>query len=101
MTVWTCNQNPHVIQRELAGIFKASIADVRVIVFTLGGGFGGKLNPKLEPAAVSLPKKTGRPVRIAARRAECFLLGVHREGKTRLKTGVNRDGPLMAVEVRW
>jgi CO/xanthine dehydrogenase Mo-binding subunit len=98
ITVWTCNQNPHVIQRQLAGIFKVPIADVRVIVFTLGGGFGGKLNSKLEPAAVLLARKTGRPVRIAARRAECFLLGVQHQCKIKLKTGVKRDGTLVAVE---
>ena len=98
ITVWTCNQNPHVIQRQLAGIFKVPIADVRVVVFTLGGGFGGKLNSKLEPAAVLLARKTGRPVRIAARRAECFLLGVQHQCKIKLKTGVKRDGTLVAVE---
>jgi CO/xanthine dehydrogenase Mo-binding subunit len=98
ITVWTCNQNPHVVQRQLAGIFKVPIADVRVIVFTLGGGFGGKLNSKLEPAAVLLAKKTGRPVRMVARRAECFLLGVQHECKVKLKTGVKADGTLVAVE---
>jgi CO/xanthine dehydrogenase Mo-binding subunit len=98
ITVWTCSQNPHVVQRQLAGIFKVSIADVRVIVFTLGGGFGGKLNCKLEPAAVLLAKKTGRPVRMVARRAECFLLGVQHECKIKLKTGVKADGTLVAVE---
>jgi CO/xanthine dehydrogenase Mo-binding subunit len=98
ITVWTCSQNPHVIQRQLAGIFKVPIADVRVIVFTLGGGFGGKLNSKLEPAAVLLARKTGRPVRIAAARSECFLLGVQHECKIKLKTGVKRDGTLIAVE---
>ena len=74
------------------------LADVRVIVFTLGGGFGGKLNSKLEPAAGLLAKKTGRPVRIVARRAECFLLGIQHECKIKLKTGVKRDGTLMAVQ---
>src|SRR6516165_8814300 len=98
ITVWTCTQNPHVVQRQLAGIFRIPIADVRVVVFTLGGGFGGKLNSKLEPAAVLLAKKTGRPVRIAPRRAECFLLGVQHECKIKLKTGVKRDGTLLAVE---
>ena len=98
ITVWTCTQNPHVIQRQIAGIFKVPIADVRIIVFTLGGGFGAKLNSKLEPAAVLLAKKTGRPVRIVARRAECFLLGVQHECKVKLKTGVKRDGSLVAVE---
>lgn len=98
ITVWTCSQNPHVVQRQLAGILKVPIADVRIVVSTLGGGFGGKLNSKLEPAAVLLAKKTGRPVRLVARRAECFLLGVQHECKIKLKTGVKRDGTLVAVE---
>jgi CO/xanthine dehydrogenase Mo-binding subunit len=74
----------------LAGIFKVPIADVRVIVFTLGGGFGGQLNSKLERAAVILAKKTGRPVRIVAQRAECFCFGVQHECTIKLKTGVKR-----------
>ena len=98
ITVWTCSQNPYVVQRQLAGIFKMPMADVRVIVFTLGGGFGGKLNCKFEPVAAMLAKKTGRPVKITARRNEVFLLGVQHECKVRLKTGVKKDGTLVAVE---
>ncbi len=98
ITVWTCSQNPYVVQRQLAGIFKVPMTDVRVIVFTLGGGFGGKLNCKLEPVAAMLAKKTGRPVKITARRNEVFLLGVQHECKVKLKTGVKRDGTLVAVE---
>ena len=98
VTVWTSSQNPYVIQRQLAGIFKVPMTDVRVIVFTLGGGFGGKLNCKLEPTAAMLARKTGRPVKIVARRNEVFLLGVQHECKVKLKTGVKRNGTLVAVE---
>jgi CO/xanthine dehydrogenase Mo-binding subunit len=98
VTVWTSCQNPYVVQRQLAGIFKAPMADVRVIVFTLGGGFGGKLNCKLEPIAALLAKKSGQAVKITARRNEVFLLGVQHECKVKLKTGVKRDGTLVAVE---
>jgi CO/xanthine dehydrogenase Mo-binding subunit len=98
ITVWTSCQNPYVVQRQLAGIFKMPMADVRVIVFTLGGGFGGKLNCKLEPIVAMLARKTGRPVKIVARREEVFLLGVQHECRVKLKTGVKRDGTLVAVE---
>lgn len=98
ITVWTCSQNPCVVQRQLAGILKVPMADVRVIVCTLGGGFGGKLNSKLEPIVALLAKKTGHPVKITARRNEVFLLGVQHECKIKLKTGVKRDGSLVAVE---
>ena len=98
ISVWTSSQNPYVVQRQLAGIFKVPMADVRVIVFTLGGGFGGKLNCKLEPVAALLSRKTGRAVKITARRNEVFLLGVQHECRVKLKTGVKRDGTLVAVE---
>jgi CO/xanthine dehydrogenase Mo-binding subunit len=98
ISAWTSCQNPHTIQRQLAAIFKMPLSDVRVIVLTLGGGFGGKLNAKLEPLAAILSRKSGRPVRLVARRDETFLLGIQHEAKIKLKTGVNRDGTLVAVE---
>lgn len=98
ITAWTSCQNPHAVQRQLASIFKIPVSDVRVIVLTLGGGFGGKLNAKLEPAATILSMKSGRPVKIVARREETFLLGVQHEAKVKLKTGIKRDGTLVAVE---
>lgn len=98
ITVWTSCQNPHSVQRQLAQIFKIPVSHVRVIVFTLGGGFGGKLNAKLEPVTAILAMKSGRPVKIVARRDETFLLGVQHEAKIKLKTGVKRDGTLLAVE---
>jgi CO/xanthine dehydrogenase Mo-binding subunit len=98
ITAWTSCQNPHAVQRTLAGMFKIPVSDVRVIVLTLGGGFGGKLNAKLEPVAAILSMKSGRPVKLVARRDETFLLGVQHEAKIKLKTGVKRDGTLVAVE---
>jgi CO/xanthine dehydrogenase Mo-binding subunit len=98
ITAWTSCQNPHAVQRTLAAIFKVPVSDVRVIVLTLGGGFGGKLNAKLEPVAAILSMKSGRPVKLVARRDETFLLGVQHEAKIKLKTGVKRDGTLVAVE---
>ena len=84
-------------QRQLASVFKFPVSNVRVIVLTLGGGFGAKLNAKLEPVAAILSMKSGRPVKIVARREETFLLGVQHEAKVKLKTGVKRDGTLVAV----
>ncbi|MGH7771808.1 MAG: xanthine dehydrogenase family protein molybdopterin-binding subunit [Candidatus Binatia bacterium] len=98
ITVWTSCQNPHAVQAQLAQIFKVPISEVRVIVFTLGGGFGGKLNAKLEPVAALLSWKAGRPVRLALRREEDFLIATQHASKIQLKTGVKRDGTLVATE---
>ena len=98
VTVWTPSQNPHTVRNQLAGIFKVPISDVRVIVFNLGGGFGGKLNAKVEPIAALLAKKAGRPVRLLLRREEDFILTAQHAAKIKLKTGVKKDGTLVAVE---
>ena len=98
VTVWAASQNPHVVQGQLAEIFRLSIADVRVIVSTLGGGYGGKLNAQLAPAAALLSWKAGRPVRIVLRREEDFLITSQHGARIRLKTGVKRDGTLVAQE---
>lgn len=98
ITVWTSCQNPHSVQGQLAAMFQIPISDVRVIIFTLGGGFGGKLNAKLEPVVALLAEKTGRPVRLLLHREEDFLVAVQHAAKIKLKTGVKRDGTLVATE---
>lgn len=99
ITVWTCSQNPHTVQRQLSEIFKVPVSDVRIIVFTLGGGFGGKLNSKVEPLAALLAWKAGRPVKVSLMREEEFVLVAQHAAKVNMKTGVERDGTLVAVEV--
>jgi CO/xanthine dehydrogenase Mo-binding subunit len=98
VTVWTSCQNPSMVQSQLAQIFKVPISEVRVIVFTLGGGFGAKLNVKVEPVAALLSRKSGRPVRLVLRREEDFLIGIQHASTVKLKTGVKRDGTLVATE---
>lgn len=98
VTVWTSSQNPSTVQAQLALLFKVPISEVRVIVFTLGGGFGGKLMAKLEPVAALLSWKARRPVRLVMPREEDFLVAVQHAAKVKLKTGVKRDGTLVATE---
>jgi CO/xanthine dehydrogenase Mo-binding subunit len=98
VTVWTSCQNPHGVQSQLAEIFRLPISDVRVIVFTLGGGYGGKLNAKIEPIAALLAHKARQPVRLIMERAEDFLIGTQHAARIKLKTGVKQDGTLVAQE---
>ncbi|MBI4492054.1 MAG: xanthine dehydrogenase family protein [Chloroflexi bacterium] len=98
ITIWTSNQSPHLVQMQIADIFRLPTADVRVIVSTLGGGYGGKINARIEPMAALLAWKARRPVRLALRRNEEFLVYTQHAVKVRLKTGVKRDGTLVAHE---
>jgi CO/xanthine dehydrogenase Mo-binding subunit len=98
ITVWATTQNPFVVRTQLANIFKVPVAKVRVIVPYLGGGYGGKVYPKVEPITVALAKKAGRPVRIVLSREEVFYTITKHAAVIRMKTGVKKDGTLVARE---
>jgi CO/xanthine dehydrogenase Mo-binding subunit len=98
ITVWATTQNPFVVRTQLANIFKVPVAKVRVIVPYLGGGYGGKVYPKVEPITVALALKARRPVRVVLSREEVFYTITKHAASIRMKTGVKSDGTLVARE---
>lgn len=98
ITVWATTQNPFVVRTQLANIFKVPVSKVRIIVPYLGGGYGGKVYPKVEPITVALAQKAGRPVRIVLSREEVFYTITKHAAVIRMKTGVKNDGTLVARE---
>ncbi|MFQ5872175.1 MAG: xanthine dehydrogenase family protein molybdopterin-binding subunit [Dehalococcoidia bacterium] len=99
VTVWSSTQTPHVVRAQLAEIFKVPQSRVRVIVPGLGGGYGAKTYPKIEPLTAMLAWKAGRPVKITLTRDEDFLVNRSQASKIRIKTGVKGDGTIVAREV--
>jgi CO/xanthine dehydrogenase Mo-binding subunit len=98
ITVWATTQNPFVVRTQLANIFKVPVSKVRVVVPYLGGGYGGKVYPKIEPITVALALKAGRPVRLVLTREEVFYTITKHAAVIRMKTGVKNDGTLVARE---
>ena len=98
ITVWATTQNPFVVRTQLANIFKVPVSKVRVIVPYLGGGYGGKVYPKVEPITVALAQKAGRPVRLVLSREEVFYTITKHAAIIKMKTGVKNDGTLVARE---
>jgi len=98
ITVWSTTQNPFVVRTQLSNIFKVPVSKVRVIAPYLGGGYGSKVYPKLEPLTVALARKAGLPVRILLTREEVFFTVTKHAATIRLKTGVKKDGTLVARE---
>ncbi len=98
ITVWATTQNPFVVRTQLANIFKVPVSKVRIIVPYLGGGYGGKVYPKIEPITVALAQKAGRPVRVVLSREEVFYTITKHAAVIRMKTGVKKDGTLIARE---
>lgn len=98
VTVWSSTQVPYIARAGIAETLRLPLSKVRVIVPTLGGGFGGKCEFAFEAHAVALARKAGRPVRLVFTRAEEFIApNMTRHGAVvYLKTGVRRDGAITA-----
>lgn len=95
--VETANQTPHHLRRQLAEIFGVPMTRVRVTVPMLGGAFGAKCYPEVEPLAVMLARKSRRPVKITLSRAEEFVTTARQAARIRITTGTDGQGYLRAL----
>ncbi len=100
LTVWSSSQNPFGVRDELATLLGVPRSKVRVLVASLGGGFGSKLVTFIEPIAAALARASGKPVQLTLTRAEEFTTFVRHAARIFLKTGVMRDGRLVAREAK-
>ena len=98
LTVWSSCQDPFTLRDHLAGIFRLPLSRVRVIVPYVGGGYGGKLYVKAEPIAATLAWKTRRPVKLALSVNESFKTTTRHPARVTVKSGVTKDGRLIARE---
>lgn len=96
ITVWATSQTPHQLRAQLADVLKAPLANVRVLVSTLGGGYGGKAHATIEPAIVLLAMATRHPVKCALTREEEFVTISKHAATIRSKVGLDRDGKILA-----
>ncbi len=99
LTVWSSTQMPYFVRQQVAEVFRIPPEQVRVLVYTLGGGYGSKTYTRMEPLAAVLAWKSGRPVRLLLTRAEEFVTTTKHEARVRLRTGLKRDGSITAREV--
>ena len=102
ITVWSCAQEVFPIRSILAGLFDLPESDIRVIATKVGGGFGGKIAPRLEPYAVALAFKSHKPVKIVMTRPEEFGSAAgSAPAVVHIKTGVQKDGTLRARKIEF
>lgn len=94
--LWVCNQDPFVLKHDLARIFGLPEHRIRIHTPLVGGGFGGKSFCKMEPLVVQLARLAGRPVRLCLTLDESFLTLSQHPARMTMRTGVMRDGTLVA-----
>ncbi len=99
ISLWATCQHPFLVRAEIADLFRVPVANVRIQVPYLGGGFGSKSYTKMEPLTVALARKAGRPVRIQNRVAESMVTTRRHNMTCRMRTAATADGRLLARDV--
>ncbi len=101
-TLWTSTQSPFQQRRDVARALDIPASKIRVIKTYVGGGFGSRMDTHpSHVAAALLARKTARPVKIILSREE--EMGITRRRapmSVYVKTGVKKDGTIMAQELR-
>jgi len=98
LTIHTASQSPSFVRSEVSRLLGWPENRVRVRTAFLGGGFGGKLYIKLEALVAACTLLVRKPVRIALTMEEQFYTITKHGATVRLKTGVNKDGRIVARE---
>jgi CO/xanthine dehydrogenase Mo-binding subunit len=102
VTIWSSSQG-HFMVRDMTGQLTGTrLSDIRAIPAEIGGGFGGKTIVYLEPLALVLAKKSGRPVKMVMSREEVFrATGPTSGSSSTVKIGATKDGKITAVKATY
>jgi CO/xanthine dehydrogenase Mo-binding subunit len=99
LTLWASTQGSFNTRSEVADVLGIPENRIRVIPVECGGGFGGKIRALCEPITAVLAQVTKRPVRYVMTRREELEAGMPApQVIIKLKTGVKKDGTLMAID---
>ena len=100
--IWCSTQGPFMVKEYTAIVLQCDPNDIKVVPSEIGGGFGGKTTIYLEPIAVVLSRKSGRPVKMVMTREEVFrATGPGSGAKIWMKLGARSDGSFVAGDVRF
>ena len=99
LTVWSGIQHPFILRAVLASVFELPQEDVRVVAPQIGGSFGGRGYPKIEPAAAALARAAGRPVKVQLTIEESFHSTRRAGAVVRIRTGVDADGSIRTQRI--
>lgn len=98
--MWSPNKAPQGLKESMCQAFGIAREKIRVNPVAIGGDFGGKGAPIDEPICYLLAVRTGRPVKMVMEYREEFFAGAPRHAAImKLKTGVKRDGTIVAHQM--
>ena len=97
--VWCCTQGHFNVRSICAPLLGIEASQLRVTASEIGGGFGGKTAVFIEPVALALSRKSGRPVKIVMTRDEVFkATGPTVATSMDVKIGMTKDGRITACD---
>ncbi|MBM3478691.1 MAG: xanthine dehydrogenase family protein molybdopterin-binding subunit [Alphaproteobacteria bacterium] len=100
--LWTTTQGHFQVRGFCSRLLGLETSQIRVMAAEIGGGFGGKTVVYLEPVAVRLSQKAGRPVKMVMTREEVFRASGPTSGSSmRVKLGATRDGRIVAADATF
>ena len=96
--LWVCTQGHYMARNTCAAILGLDAGRLRVTPSEIGGGFGGKTTVFLEPTALLLSRKSGRPVKMTMTREEVFRAsGPTASTSIDIKIGMKNNGKITAA----
>ena len=97
--LWVSSQGQFAMRDLSADVLGIPASKIRAIPAEIGGGFGGKTTIYLEPVAILMAQKTGRPVKMWMTRDEVFrATGPAPASHIRLKMGITSEGDITAAD---
>ena len=97
--LWCCTQGHYMVRNTCSAIMGMDAGRLKVTASEIGGGFGGKTTVFLEPVALMLSKKTGKPVKMTMAREEVLRAsGPTSSTSIDIKIGVTKSGKITAAQ---
>ncbi|HEX4571798.1 MAG TPA: xanthine dehydrogenase family protein molybdopterin-binding subunit [Dongiaceae bacterium] len=97
--LWGCTQGHYMVRNVCAQLLGMDVSKLRVTASEIGGGFGGKTTVFLEPVALALSRKAGKPVKMVMNRDEVFRAsGPTSSATIWVKIGCTKAGRITAAE---
>ncbi len=101
-TIWSSSQGHFMVRAMTAHLTGTPQNDIRAIPAEIGGGFGGKTVVYLEPLALVMARKSGRPVKMMMSREEVFhATGPTSGSSSTVKIGATKDGRITAAQATY
>ena len=97
--LWSTTQGHFQVRGFCSKLLNIDTSQIRVTPTEIGGGFGGKTVVYLEPLAIRLSQKSGKPVKMTMTREEVFRAsGPAPGGDVKVRIGATKDGRIVAAE---